>query len=79
MCANPTRPALWRIQRCIKVWVYWMAVFVPPTSKKLMYRRSAGEVYYMSGRYGRSVALKTSCQDCSGVEDSPVVNNSRIE
>ena len=74
MCANPTRPALWRIQRCIKVWVYWMAVFVPPTSKKLMHGRSAGEVYYMSGRYGRSVA-----QDCSGVEDSPVVNNSRIE
>ena len=23
--------------------------------------------------------LLSSCQDCSGVEDSPVVNNSRIE
>ena len=78
MCANPTRPALWRIQRCIKLWVYWMAVFVPPTSKQLMHGRSPGEVYYMSGRYGRSVALKLP-RLCSGVEDSPVVNNSRIE
>ena len=51
-----------------------MAVFVPPTSKQLMHGRSAGDVYYMSGRYGRSVALKVP-----GVEDSPVVNNSRIE
>ena len=55
-----------------------MVVFVPPTSKQLMHGRSAGEVYYMSGRYGRSVALKLP-RLCSGVEDSPVVNNSRIE
>ena len=43
-----------------------------------MHGRSAGEVYYMSGRYGHSLALKLP-RLCSGVEDSPVVNNSRIE
>ena len=26
-----------------------------------------------------TTCLAASCQDCSGVEDSPVVNNSRIE
>ena len=37
----------------------------------------------MSARYGRSVAQESGLSRCqglvSGVEDSPVVNNSRIE
>ena len=74
MRANPTRLALWRIQRCLKVWVYWMAVFVPPSSKQLMHGRSAGDCLA-----AMDAQLLSRCQDCSGVEDSPVVNNSRIE
>ena len=56
----------------------WMAVLMPPTYKSTcMHRRSTGEVYYMSGHYGCSVALKMP-RLCCGVKDSPVVNNSRI-
>ena len=49
-----------------------------PTLQDQRSGESRGEVYYMSGRYGRSVAFKVP-RLCSGVEDSPVVNNSRIE
>ena len=77
MCANPTRPALWRIQRCIKVWVYWMAVFVQPTSKNLCMDDQL--VRFTTCLAAMDAQLLSICQDCSGVEDSPVVNNSRIE
>ena len=43
-----------------KVWVYWVAVFVPPTSKQLMHGRS---VRFTTCLAAMDAQLLSSCQD----------------
>ena len=74
MCANPTRlSALENPEFGFTGWLYLCRLLLKNVCMDDLLVRFTTCLAAMDAQ------LLSSCQDCSGVEDSAVVNNSRIE